>query len=712
MPPAGDFERDVPRVLMSIVRAAPYLIVVMGIVAAGTFLLLSRITPIYRSEATILVRSGESSPARTVSEAEDSTGAADEQAAIESQVQLIRSRDLAHKVTAKLGLSSRPEYQRAIAGGSFFNDLLARLGLGRRAAGSSAEERVLGLYYDRLRVSAVEKSRVIAIDFSSADPQLAADAANAVAGEYIGTQKAAKRDTASDDATKPTKAEIAELQAKLKEAETKVDTYRSENGLLDSAGQTPVAPPDQQLSDLGGELSKVRAARADAEAKAGQIRAGIESGTVPNLADSLNSPLIERLSEQRIALKAQLAELSATLLPGHPRMQGLSAQLHDLERQIAEEAHAILDSLEAEVKRLRAHEDDISRRLDQTKAAAANARNVADGLTTLERAAAAQRDLLDTSLRRYRETPPIQDGAHLPTYARVVSAATVAVEPDFPKKIPMTAAASVATLILAIAFILVRELVRGRPTPAANIEPLPVVPGEKPVGGHVRWADDRGIRRMMPTEPTLAPDMESGVERSLSAIAERIAKEGRGRILVTLAEGSDASGRPLAAVALARALARRDRRAVLVDLHRDGADSVTMGDGGDLPGFTDLYAGEASFAQVIFRDRRSRAHFIPAGRKPFPTDLSGDLVDAVLSALDHTYDHVILDAGAESIDLIAPTAAAAVVVSEFGAADPRTIRAFDRISEHSSAMIMLLVVDAVPAAAEPEAGPAADEAAA
>jgi len=108
-------------------------------------------------------------------------------------------------------------------------------------------------------------------------------------------------------------------------------------------------------------------------------------------------------------------------------------------------------------------------------------------------------------------------------------------------------------------------------------------------------------------------------------------------------------------------------------------------------------------AQVIFRDRKSRAHFIPAGRKPFPATLSADLVGTVLSALDHTYDHVIVDAGDDFIDVLGPATAAAVVVTEFGAADPRTIRAFDRITESSPATIMLLVVDAVrPEAREPE----------
>jgi uncharacterized protein involved in exopolysaccharide biosynthesis/Mrp family chromosome partitioning ATPase len=701
LPPATDVELDVRALLMSLVRALPYLIVLLVAVAIGTFLLLSRVTPIYKSEATILIQSGESSLTRTADAGGDAGAVLDEQA-IASQVQLIRSRDLARRVAAKLDLQSRPEYQKAVAGRSILNDLLARFGLARNPVDSSVEERVLALYYDRLQVSTLEKSRVIAIDFSSADPKLAADAANAIANAYIDMQRAAKRDTTAD-ATKWLESEIADLRTKVKDAEAKVETYRSQQGLFQSdvpgGGQTAVTLPEQQLSDLNAELTKVKAARADAEAKAAQIRAGITTGSVPNLTDVLNSQLIQRLSEQVVALKAQMAQLSATFLPGHPRMQELAAQIKDLDRQISAEAQKILDSVEAEAKLSKAREDEIARSLDQMKATAATANDAGVQLRALEREAAAQRDLLDTYLRRYREALARQNGDYLPADARIVSAAAVAIEPDFPKKIPMTAAASVAILILAVAFVLIRELASGRPMREVRIEPLPVVPDEKPIGGHVRWADDRGIRRMMPSEPTLAPEMESEVERSLGAIAERIVKEGRGRVMVTLADGSDESGRPLAAVALTRALAKLDKRAVLLDLHNDGADSVTMGDGADLPGFTDLYAGDASFAQVIFRDRRSRAHFIPSGRKPFPANLSGDLVNTVLSALDHTYDHLIVDAGEEFVELIAPTAAAAVVVSEFGAADPRTIRAFDRITDHSSATIMLLVVDALPAPA-------------
>jgi exopolysaccharide transport family protein len=724
-PPATDVEVDVRALLRSLVRALPVLLVLMALVAGGVFYLLSRMPPVYKSEVTLLIETGESDLTRPATATNDVQEPLDEQA-IASQVQLIKSRDLARRVADKLKLADTPEYQKAISGKSFFTDLMAKFGLARSAASTSTEEKVLAHYYDNLQVYTVDKSRVIAVDFSSTDPKLAADGANAIATEYLAFQREAKRDT-TEDATKWLESEIADLRDKVKEAEGRVADYRAQHGLFSGGGTTPVTLPEQQLADLNTELSKVRAARADAEAKAMQIRAGIDAGNVTSMADVLSSPLIQRLVEQQVALKAQIAQLSATLLPGHPRMQELQAQVRDLDRQIAGEAQKVLDSVEAGANLAKAREAEIQKNLDQLKVSAATAGDASVQLRALEREASAQRDLLDTYLRRYREALARQNGDFLPADARIISRAAVPIDPDFPKKVPMTAAAAVATLILLIAIVLIRELASGRamrevtlapadaPQPPPAVAAVPVVPAATPMRGHDRWPDDRGIRRMMPAEPSIAPAaMGSESERSLANIAERIIADDKRRVLVTLAEGSDGSGRPLAAVALARALAKAEKRTVLVDLRGDGADPVTMGEDHDLPGFTDLFIGEASFAQVIFRDRKSRAHFIPAGRKPMTVEaLGGERLETILSALDHTYDHVVIDVGDETIPLVGRGAGAAMVVSEFGAADPRTIRAFDRITHASPAQILLLVVESAPPEDKAEGEAAAkDEAAA
>lgn len=709
-----DVEVDIRALLGAVWRRLPQLIVFLLIVAAASYVGLGTIAPEYKSEATILIAPGESDLTRTAQSPTDST-VLDEQA-VTSQVQLIRSRDLAQAVATKLNLAARPEFDPNARPGLLAR-LMARLGLARNVAATSNEDRVLTRYFSALSVFAIDKSRIINIDFTSTDPLLAADAANAVAEEYLARQSDAKRDSTAS-AADWLSGQVAELRQKVQDAEARVEDFRAKNDLFDASSSTTstggtTTLSQQQLGDLSAELSRVRADRATAEAKAAQIRAALSSNAIANNSDVLASPIIQNLVTQEITLRGQIAQLSATLLPNHPKMQELSAQLADLDQQIASEARRILASLESETKTAAAREDEINQALAGLKQRATVDNGASVELRALEREAAADRDLLNTYLARYREAVGREQGG-VPPDARIVSRAAVASAPSFPKKVPMTVAITFAVLILSIAFLLLRELASGRPvrrvrTPAA---PVPVMAGPVTATVQTRWADDHGVRRMMPAEPTLAPEAIDCVEESLRDIAHQIVAAGLKRVLVTLAEGSDTEGRPLGAVALARALARADGRVVLVDFRGDGADAQSMGEGSDLPGFADLFDGDASFAQVIFRDRKSRVHFIPAGRKPLtPRLLDADHLETILAALSLTYDYLLIDAADDMIPVVGPASTAAMVVSEFASADPRTARAFDRINAVSDAPILLLVVDPAEAPAEPAPPPAGEAAA-
>jgi succinoglycan biosynthesis transport protein ExoP len=692
IPQSADVEIDVRALFRSILRALQYIVVIALLVGAATYFLLSRIPPEYRSEATVLIQTGESDLTRTGAGA--GSDAILDQEAVASQVQLIRSRDLARAVAAKLQLQTRPEFDPALEGGSLIGNLMAMVGLSKDPLGASVEERVLDRFVEKLDVYAVDKSRVIVIGFSSRDPKLAAEVPNEVAAEYIALQRSVKRDTTAD-ATKWLQAEIDDLRTKVRDAEAKVETFRSSNDLFSGGGATPSTLPQQQLSDLNAELARVRAGRADAEAKTTQIRAAIKAGTALSQSDVINSPLIQRLVEQQVALRASLAQLSATLLPAHPRVRELRAQVADLDKQVENEAQKVLAGLEAEASLSRSREDEILRSLTGLKTVTATANGAEVQLRALEREAAAQRDLLDTYLRRYREALSRQNGDYLPADARIISRAAQPIQPYFPKKPQMSAAAAIGAGLLMIAFIVIRELASGRPMRRQTPHPVPAAVPAADAAGQ-RWSDDSAVRRMMPAGPTIAPPVIDRVEESLKSIAGEIVAIRAKRVIVTLAEESDANGRPLAAVALARAIARIDVRPVVIDFRGDGANSLSMGETAELPGFSDLFAGGASFAQAIFRDRRSRVHFIPAGLGPLPEDLAGERMNAILQALDLTYDHVILDAGNDLIPVLAPEATVAVVVSEHGNEDTRTQEAFARVTSVSAAKIMLLVVDPAP----------------
>jgi succinoglycan biosynthesis transport protein ExoP len=708
--PATEMEIDLRALFSTLLRKLPYVLVFVLIVAVGTFVALKRLAPTYTSETTILIQPGESSLAQATQVSPEQTATALDQQAITSQVQLIRSRDLAANVSAKLDLAGKAEFNPALRKPSLIDDVLARMGMAHKPSSVSVEDQVLRAYYDKLSVYTVAQSRVIAIDFSSTDPQLAADAANAIADGYIALQRQTKRDSTAD-AAKYLSAQIADLRTKVKDAEAKVEEFRSQNDLFNSGGTANMTLPQQQLGDLSTELSKVRSAMADARAKADQIRAALKAGVTPNVPEVINSPLIQRLIEQEVALRAQVAQVSVTLGPEHPRMRELNAQVADLERQIASESRKIVGALDAEVSLAQARERELNDALSRQKVATGQANDAGVELAALQREAAAQRDLLDVYLRRYREAASREQASLPPADARVISTAPVPNDASFPKVVPMTGAAAAVALILAVAFVLLRELASGRPMRRVTFDDVvPMIPDAIPVRGHLRWADDHSVRRMMPAEPTLVPNLVDRAEESLAAIGGEIIGAKARRVLVTLAEGADQHGRPLAAVALARALARSDLRTVVVDFRGDNANTVSMGEGKDLPGFSDLFDGEASFAQVIFRDRRSRVHFIPAGR----ARLSPGLVDAarmetILSALALTYDCVILDTDDAMISVVGGTTELAVVVSEFGASDPRTKAAFDRVTAVCDARILLLMVDpAVPAPTVPDEGTAAE----
>jgi len=705
----ADMEIDLRALFSTLLRKLPLIVLFVALVSVGAFFGLKALPPSYTSEVSILIDGGDGGLTdATQASAEQTMTGLDEQA-ITSQVQLVRSRDLARSVAEKLDLASKAEFNPALRSASFLDTVLTAVGLDSKPMGT-VEDQVLKAYYKRLSVYAVDRSRVIVVDFRSNDPELAAAIANAIAEGYIVLQREAKR-TATADAAKYLDGQIGELRTKVQDAEAKVEAFRSENDLFSSGGTGDSTLPQQQLGDLNTELSKVQAEIADAKARADQIRAALQVGSISNLPEVQNSPLIQRLVEQQVGLRAQIAQLSATLLPQHPRMRELNAQVRDLDRLIDVEARKIVDGLDAEVARAQARAKELNASVTLQKVATGEANGAEVELRALEREAAAQRDLLDTYLRRYREAVSREQASLPPADARIVSRAAVSDEPSFPKVVPMTAAAAVAALVLSIAFILLRELASGRPMRRVQfVEPLPMVPDAMPVGGHLRWADDHSVRRMMPGEPTLAPELVDRVEESLAEISTEIISRGSRRALVTLAEGSDENGRPLAAVALARALARADARAVVVDFRGDGANAISMGEGTDLPGFSDLFDGEASFAQVIFRDRRSRAHFIPAGRRRLsPKTLSEERLETILSALAMTYDCVVIDAGDEMIPLVGRSADMGVVVSEFGSSDPRTRGAFERIAAVTDAHTMLLVVDPAPAEPADEIEPGAEE---
>ncbi len=199
------------------------------IATAGAFTVVNAVTPRYRSEARLLLEARQNVFLRA--EADKNTPASTiDPEAVTSQIQVVLSRELAREVIKKENLTAKPEFDPAVSG-SLTRTLLTLVGIGRDPSSMSPEERTLGSFYDRLNVYAIEKSRVIAVDFSSADPELAARIANGVAETYLKMQQ-----TAAQDQTRAASSwlagEITDLRKKVADAEARVDDYRAKSNFF------------------------------------------------------------------------------------------------------------------------------------------------------------------------------------------------------------------------------------------------------------------------------------------------------------------------------------------------------------------------------------------------------------------------------------------------------------------------------------------------
>jgi uncharacterized protein involved in exopolysaccharide biosynthesis/Mrp family chromosome partitioning ATPase len=675
---SGDL--DLPALGRALMRKRGWIIVPTVLALVGSLTAVNMITPRYKSEARILIDGRENIFLRPNGERGEERSALDAEA-VTSQVQLVQSRDLAREIIKKNRLAELPEFDPVLRGTSPIKSLLALIGVGRDPFALTPEERVLEAYYERFTAYAVDKSRVIVIEFQSRDPDLAARVANSIAEGYLVLQQDARQDQAKD-AVKFYTGRIDELRKEVSQAESRVEDFRSKSSLFVGTNNTTLS--NQQMGELNTQLNNARALKSDAETKARLIRAMLETGRPIEASEILNSERIRGLSERRATLRSQLAEQSSTLLGGHPRIKELKAQLADIDRQLREEAGIVSRSLENDARLAGDRVDSAMASLEQSKKQASSTNDKDVQLRALERDAKAKRDQLESFLAKYRDASARENLEATPTDGRIISRATVSNTPAYPKKLPIVLIATLATLLLTSGAIVTGELLRMTAPPvrdaiapevafeaAPPIVPVslpetvgaPAIAPEPPAAPAVDAGEMAGPELIEPAmdSPRIASMPETGEAQE---VADTLIITGARKVTVLGTASSDDV--TLTTLTLARLMARQAKVA-LVDLAGTSPTIAAMSSDPSAPGLAELMQGEASFSQIITKDRQSRAHLVSAGRPGFDRAyLQSPRLTLAIDALLRVYDHVLLDAGAAS-DLPAAlltSQAQAVVVPE------------------------------------------------
>jgi succinoglycan biosynthesis transport protein ExoP len=453
--------------------------------------------------------------------------------------------------------------------------------------------------------------------------------------------------------------EIENLRKKVADAESRVEDFRSKSSLFVGTNNTTLS--NQQMGELNTQLNNARALKSDAESKARLIREMLQSGKPIEASEVLNSELTRRLSEQRVTLRAQLAEQSSTLLDGHPRIKELKAQLADLDRQLREEASKISRSLDNDARIAGGRVEGLSASLEQLKKQATSTNGQDVQLRALEREAKAQRDLLESYLAKYREANTRENIEAAPADGRIISRASVSNTPAYPKKLPIVLIATLATLMLSAGAIVTGELLRMTAPRAAAV-----------------FTSSQATARVpLPAASFSAarPDLVNGLTE-IERLADGLRNAGAAARKITILGTASTESITLTALTIARLIAR-SAKVVVVDLAAASPTISAVSADPKAPGLAELMLGEASFSQIITKDRLSRVHLVSAGRPGSDRVLlQSPRLTLAIDALLRVYDHVLLDAGSASdlpAELLTTQARAVVVPDVSMAADARAL---------------------------------------
>lgn len=642
------------------------------------------------------------------------TDALPDQEAVDSQVEVFRSRGVAEKVIAALDLESDPEFNEALVPDSGMKAFAKsiRTSIDRLKGMVSGEEprplpedirraqqrsSVIDAFLENLSVRLKAQSRVLQVTYSSEDPVKAWKIANKLAEIYLVDQLDAKYEAARR-ATQWLTEKIADLRVDVTDKEQAVAHYRKQAGLLvGTDGNTLIS---QQISELSAQLIVARTARAEAEAKLSQVRRLVQlQGGAGAAADVLDSPIIQALVEQESTVKREAAALADEFGDRHPRMISARAALRDVQAKIAAEVGKIVQKLENDVGVARAREIALQDSLEQLKARMAQSNTAEVQLRALEREAAAERTMLETFLTRYEETSAQTDSAVQQSGARVISRADVPDNPSYPpRSLILATVFLIAGVLSVVAVLAIEQFDRGYRSGEQVERGL----GRRSLGlvPVVRSSSGRG----QPPETFLLKNPTSMFGEAVRSVFTSVllAPEGPPPKTILITSAQPHEGKTTLAVCLARMRGLSGKRTVIVetDLRRPAVHRRL--EVARTPGLVEVLSGEASLSEALHRDERSGAFVIPAGRVTTdPAELISSVqMREVIGELSREFDLVILDSppviAVSDPRLLAPQVDATILVVRW-AQTPRDVAglAAKQIEESGGRLIgvVLTMVD-------------------
>ena len=621
-------------------------------VAAVVFLLIvciaASLTPKYESMASVLVDPrGSASTASDASTPSTNSGAgAVDTNAVDTQVQLLNSIELARQVAGELRLDRDPEFH-PVAGArpGGIKGVLSGLKAMVAPAKPSAQpadpvEAAARVLQKSVWVTRVGLTYVINISVKSQDARKAALIANTYAQRFIIDDLQARTGQVRqvNSAIAP---RLSELTQEVQAADAAVQNYKINHGLLSANGATMA---EQEVSNYNEQIAS---AKADAAEKLARLRAAqaqvSRGGGGADVGAALGSETIRSLRAQQADTSRHLAELLTRYGDRYPDVEKARGQLKDIEGQIQLEINRILSSLKADASASQQRVASLEASQGQARGTLASNNASQVGLLELQRRADASHAIYEAYLGASKQTSA-QEGILQPD-ERVVSPATPAAKPSSPNMRLAVLAGLAAGLALGVLALGVAELFKDGLETGAEIEPKLGLASAGSIPTLASAAKGPARRRApnlyIPDHPFSAFAEAFRSLRTFLVLPARAGEAPPRVIAVTSALPRE--GKSTTAFCLGQTMAMAGARTVLVDcdVRRRGVSQLAPA---ATVGVVQVMGGKTPLEQALVRDDKSGLWILPAAPGAAPVDLfSPDSLERLLADLTSRFEMVVLD---------------------------------------------------------------------
>jgi polysaccharide biosynthesis transport protein len=430
------------RHIRSIRRHARSIFAFVACSVIATYVVSSRLQPLYESTATIDVdRQAPSAVIGQDSYRNYGGSSVETDEFFATQAKLIDSDAVLRPVAQKYDLVHKEsELEFKLPGQGLFSHIETP------AEGEQAKNTPIG--FKRLKITRPPNTYLLLIRYQSSDPKLASAVANSIAESYLEHIYQIRMHSSASVATFM-ETQSAELKAKMERSSQALARMEKELGVINPDEKTNII--SARFAQLNADYTNAQSDRLKKEA----ICKLVKSGSPEALQVSGQAEQLVQLNQRLDEARQRLAEVEATYGSAHPEHRKIAAEVAELVKQINEARTNIAQRVEADYQQALGREQMFIKTLQATKAEADRVNARFFQYAQLKHEAEADKKLYEELIWKIKES--VTNAGFQTNNIRIADIARPGLRPVFPKKGLNVLLALFFSSLLAVAAASVRD---------------------------------------------------------------------------------------------------------------------------------------------------------------------------------------------------------------------------------------------------------------